>query len=424
MKKIGLAGQILIGLVLGILFGHFFHDWGLGVKPLGDAFIRLIKMIVVPIVLSSIILGIAGVGDIKKVGGLGLKTILYFEAVTTVAIVLGLGAANLFKPGIGVTVSQITKTDISSYAHATQHGNILLNIIPTNIAESLAKGDLLQIIFFSVLFGVALAGTGKVGKPVLDFFHGLADTMFRLTNMIMAVAPIGVFALISATVAQFGISVMLPLGKLIGVLYLTMAVFIMAVLGLISHFCKINFLKLLSAIKEEMLLAFSTASSETVLPKIMEKLKKMGCPEYVVSFVVPTGYTFNLDGSSLYQGLAIPFIAQVYGIHLSIPQQVAIILTLMLTSKGMAGVPGTSFIVLAATLASTGLPIEGLALIAGIDRIMDMGRTVVNVVGNSLAALVVSRFEGVKPEDLRPEGAFELPIFPEEREKEKELLNV
>ncbi len=397
LKFPGLAAQILIGLCLGILFGHFFPAWGLDVKPLGDAFIRLIKMIVVPIVLSTIILGVAGVGDLKKVGGIGLKTVLYFEVITTVAIALGLGAANLFKPGVGVVVKSINKTDISSYtSHAVSEGNFLLHIIPTNIVESLAKGELLQIIFFAVFFGVALAGIGKTGKPVLDLMRAVADTMFSLTNLIMKVAPIGVFALISATVASFGIGVLLPLGKLILLLYLTMTVFIVLVLGLVSHFAKLSLWSLIVTIKEELLLAFSTACSETVLPRIMEKLKAMGCPEHIVSFVVPTGYTFNLDGSSLYQGLAVPFIAQVYGINLSLTQQLVIVLTLMLTSKGIAGVPGVSFIVLAATLSSTGLPVEGIALIAGVDRVMDMGRSAVNVVGNSLAALVIARLEGTK----------------------------
>lgn len=401
LKLPGLAGQILIGLVLGILVGHFLPAWGPSIKPFGDAFIRLIKMIVVPIVFSTIILGVAGVGDIKKVGGLGLKTILYFEVITTIAIALGLFSANLFKPGVGVAIENLAKADISSYTqHAVHEGNMLLSIIPTNIVEGAARGDLLQIIFFSVFFGIAVAGTGAVGKPVLDLMHGIADAMFGLTNMIMKLAPIGVFALITATVAAFGVQVLFPLAKLILLLYATMALFIVAVLGLVAHFAKLSLWKLLVEIKEELLLAFSTASSETVLPRIMEKLEKMGCPSSIVSFVVPTGYTFNLDGSSLYQGLAVPFIAQVYGIHLSIPQQIAIILTLMLTSKGIAGVPGVSFVVLAATLASTGLPVEGLALIAGIDRIMDMGRSAVNVVGNSLAALVVSRLEGTRASEL------------------------
>ncbi len=395
LKMPGLAVQILIGLVLGALFGHFFPAWGVDAKPLGDAFIRMIKMIVVPIVLSTVILGVAGVGDIKRVGRLGGISILYFEVVTTIAIVMGVGAANLFKPGVGVAIEGLAKTDVSKYTSAPQDVvEILLHIIPTNILDSAAKGELLPIIFFSVLFGVALAGAGAAGRPVVDFLHGVADAMFRLTNLIMKVAPLGVFGLVAATIGQYGLGVLVPLGKLVGTLYLTMAVFIVVVLGGIAYLARIPFVKLVRMLTAELVLAFSTASSETVLPRLMQKLERFGCPKGIVSFVVPTGYSFNLDGSSLYQGLAVAFIAQVYGVELSLMQQVSIVLVLMLTSKGIAGVPGVSFVVLAATLSSTGLPVEGLALIAGVDRFMDMGRTVVNVIGNSLAACVISRTEG------------------------------
>ncbi len=395
LKRPGLALQILLGLILGILFGHFFPAWGEAVKPLGDAFIRMIKMIVVPIVFATVILGVAGVGDLKKVGRLGGISLLYFELVTTVAIIMGLTSANLFKVGSGMNLETMAKSDVSQYtSQAHSFTDTVLNIIPTNILQGAANGDLLQIIFFSVLFGVALAGIGQAGKPIVDFMHALSEAMFKLTNLIMKAAPIGVFGLIAATIGKYGLGVLLPLGKLVLVLYVTMAVFVLVVLGGIAFLAKIPFFKLIRLIGEELLLAFSTASSETVLPRIMAKLEKFGCPKSIVSFVVPTGYTFNLDGSSLYQGLAVVFIAQVYGIDLSFMQQISIILVLMLTSKGIAGVPGVSFVVLAATLSSTGLPVEGLALIAGVDRFMDMGRTVVNVIGNSLAAAVVSRVEG------------------------------
>lgn len=395
LKMPGLAAQILIGLILGTLFGHFFPQWGIDVKPLGDAFIRLIKMIVVPIVFATVILGVAGVGDLKRVGRLGGLSILYFEVITTIAIVMGVGAANLFKPGVGVAIEGIAKTDITKYASAPHDSvELLLHIIPTNILDSAAKGELLPIIFFSVFFGVALAGAGAAGRPVVDFMHGVADAMFRLTNMIMKVAPIGVFGLVAATIGQYGLGVLIPLGKLVGTLYLTMGLFIVLVLGGVAYAARIPFLKLLRMMSAELVLAFSTASSESVLPRIMQKLERFGCPKSIVSFVVPTGYTFNLDGSSLYQGLAVAFIAQVYGIELTLMHQISIVLVLMLTSKGIAGVPGVSFVVLAATLSSTGLPVEGLALIAGVDRFMDMGRTAVNVIGNSLAACVISRVEG------------------------------
>ncbi|HEY9854873.1 MAG TPA: cation:dicarboxylase symporter family transporter [Stenomitos sp.] len=395
LKMPGLAIQILVGLVLGALFGHFFPQWGMDVKPLGDAFIRMIKMIVVPIVFSTVILGVAGVGDLKRVGKLGGIALLYFEALTTIAIVMGVGAANLLKPGLGVAIDGIVKGDITKYTSAPHDSvELLLHIIPTNILDSAAKGELLPIIFFSVLFGVALAGAGAAGRPVVDFLHGVADAMFRLTNMIMKVAPLGVFGLVAATIGQYGLGVLIPLGKLVGSLYLTMGLFIAVVLGAVAYLARIPLLKLIRMLMAELVLAFSTASSESVLPRVMQKLERFGCPKGIVSFVVPTGYTFNLDGSSLYQGMAVAFIAQVYGIHLSLVQQISIVLVLMLTSKGIAGVPGVSFVVLAATLSSTGLPVEGLALIAGVDRFMDMGRTVVNVIGNSLAACVVSRIEG------------------------------
>lgn len=395
LKLPGLAVQILLGLILGALFGHFLPQAGVNIKPLGDAFIRMIKMIVVPIVFSTVILGVAGVGDLKRVGKLGGLSLLYFEVVTTVAIVLGVGAAYLLKPGSGVAIQGLAKTDISQYTSQHQDSvQMLLHIIPTNILESAAKGELLPIIFFSVLFGVALAGAGAVGRPVVDFLHGVSDAMFRVTGMIMKLAPIGVFGLIAATIGKYGIGVLVPLGKLVGSLYLTMAFFVVVVLGAIAWSAKIPYFSMLRMLGSDLLLAFSTASSETVLPRIMQKLERFGCPKAVVSFVIPTGYTFNLDGSSLYQGLAVAFIAQVYGMHLSFAQLISIVLVLMLTSKGIAGVPGVSLVVLAATLASTGLPVEGIALIAGVDRFMDMGRTVVNVIGNSLAACVISRVDG------------------------------
>lgn len=258
----------------------------------------------------------------------------------------------------------------------------------------MANGNNLAIIFFAVMFGLALAKLGERGKPLIHFFELIADTMFNLTNMVMKFAPFGVFALIGVTVSKFGLSSLIPLGKLMIVVYLTMIFFIVVVLGVISKWAGVNIFRLIAMLKEELLLAYSTASSEAVLPRIMEKLEKMGCPKGIVSFVIPTGYSFNLDGSTLYQALAGIFIAQMYGIHLSISEQITFALVLMLTSKGIAGVPGLSFVVLLATLGSVGIPIEGLAFIAGIDRLLDMMRTVVNVVGNSVAAIVMSKWEG------------------------------
>lgn len=395
-KKPGLALQIVIGLILGVAFGYLFKNFGDTVKPFGDVFIRAIKMIVVPIVFSTIVVGIAGTGDVKKVGRLGGKTLLYFEIITTIAIGLGVLISNIVKPGVGLNLSAIAKTDITKYAStATTHSSVdmLVNIVPTNIIDGMARADLLQVIFFSVLFGLAISAIGDKGKPMLHLCQSIAETMFKMTNMIMAFAPIGVFALISYTVSHFGLAILLPLGKLVSLLYITCIIFVVLVFGLVAKLCGVSLWNMLRNLSEELLLAYSTASSETVMPRIMKKMEQFGVPKSIVSFVVPTGYTFNLDGSALYQGMAVPFIAQMYGINLSISQQIGIILVLMVTSKGMAGVPGVSFVVLAATLSSTGLPVEGLAIIAGVDRIMDMARTAVNVVGVSLASVVMAKWE-------------------------------
>ncbi|MFE4708850.1 cation:dicarboxylate symporter family transporter [Peribacillus simplex] len=403
MKKLGLAWQICIGLTLGIIVGAIFFDNPKIIaflQPIGDIFIHLIKMILVPIVVSSIVVGVASVGDIKKLGKLGGKTLLYFEVVTTVAIGIGLLSANLFHPGTGIDKAALEKSDISKYVNTTeevQHSGFadtFVHIVPTNIIQSMAETNLLAIIFFSVLFGIGVAAIGEKGKPVLAFFQGTAEAMFAVTNIIMKFAPFGVFALIGITVSKFGIQSLIPLSKLIIVTYGTMAFFVIVILGPIAKWAGINIFNFLRLLKDELLLSFSTASSETVLPRIMTKMEKIGCPKAITSFVIPTGYSFNLDGSTIYQALAAMFIAQMYGIEMSILQQLTLVLTLMVTSKGMAAVPGTSFVVLLATLGSVGLPVEGVAFIAGIDRILDMGRTVVNVIGNSLATVVISKWEG------------------------------
>jgi proton glutamate symport protein len=369
-------------------------------QPIGDVFIRLIKMIVVPIVIATLIVGVAGVGDVKKLGKIGGKTILYFEIVTTIAIIVGLLSANLFQPGVGVDMTQLTKTDINKYVETAEtsqsHGFIetFVNIVPKNVFEAIVKGDMLAIIFFSVLFGLGVAAAGERGKPVLNFFQGVADAMFWVVNAIMKFAPFGVFALIGVTVSKFGLSSLVPLGKLMILVHFTMLFFVIVVLGVIARMSGISIFNLIKILKDELLLAYSTASSETVLPKIMEKMERLGCPKAITSFVIPTGYSFNLDGSTLYQALAALFIAQMYGIDMPISAQITLVLVLMVTSKGIAGVPGVSFVVLLATLGSVGIPLEGLAFIAGIDRLLDMARTVVNVIGNSLAAVVISRWEG------------------------------
>ncbi len=401
--KFTLAYQILVGLVLGIIVGAVYYGnpaVDTYLQPIGTIFINMIKMIVIPIIVSTLIIGVAGTGDIKQLGKLGGKTLIYFEIVTSIAIIVGLLVANIFQPGVGVDMSTLSKGNINQYVQTTEevqhHGpmDIFVSIVPSNIVQSMVDGNILAIIFFSVLFGLGVAAIGEKGKPVLSFFEGTADVMFWVTNLIMKFAPFGVFALISVTVSKFGLESLLPLGKLMILVYATMAFFIIVVLGGIAKLVGINIFHLIKVLKDELLLAYSTSSSETVLPKVIQKMVKFGCPRDIVSFVVPTGYSFNLDGSTLYQAIAALFIAQLYGIDLSITHQITLVLVLMVTSKGIAGVPGVSFVVLLATLGTVGIPPEGLVFIAGVDRLLDMARTVVNVVGNALATVVMSKWEG------------------------------
>ncbi|MBK5145735.1 glutamate/aspartate:proton symporter GltP [Budviciaceae bacterium BWR-B9] len=423
--KITLAWQILIALVLGIIVGSVMHgsestDWLVVnfFKPAGDIFIRLIKMIVVPIVVSTLVVGIAGVGDAKKLGRIGLKTIIYFEIITTVAIVIGLVAANVFQPGHGIDMSQLNAVDISQYKATTAevqsgaHSLVItiMSLIPTNIFKALASGEMLPIIFFSVLFGLGLSSLPKETRaPLLNVFRSMSETMFRVTHMIMRYAPVGVFALISVTVATFGFSSLIPLVKLVALVYGAIIFFALVVLGTVARICGLRIWTLIRILKDELILAYSTASSETVLPRIIEKMEAYGAPKAITGFVVPTGYSFNLDGSTLYQSIAAIFIAQLYGIELSLMQEITLVLTLMVTSKGIAGVPGVSFVVLLATLGSVGIPLDGLMFIAGVDRIMDMARTALNVVGNALAVLVIAKWE--RQFDKDKARAYEEEIF-------------
>ena len=408
--KISLAWQILTALVLGIVVGAVLHnqpdnrEWLVTniLSPAGDIFIHLIKMIVVPIVISSLIVGIAGVGDAKKLGRIGVKTILYFEVITTIAIVVGITLANVFQPGTGIDMSTLATVDISKYEATTaevQGGphslvTTILSLIPQNIFASMAKGDMLPIIFFSVLFGFGLSSLPSEQRdPLVNLFRGISEAMFKVTHMIMRYAPVGVFALIAVTIANFGFASLWPLAKLVLLVYAAILFFAFVVLGGVARFCKLRITTLMRILKDELILSYSTSSSETVLPRIMEKMEAYGAPKAITSFVVPTGYSFNLDGSTLYQSIAAIFIAQLYGIDLSLTDEIVLVITLMVTSKGIAGVPGVSFVVLLATLGSVGIPLEGLAFIAGVDRIMDMARTALNVVGNALAVLVIARWE-------------------------------
>lgn len=421
--KISLAWQIVIALILGIVLGSILHyspEYRETLvtnvlNPLGSIFITLIKMIVVPLVVSMLILGIANTGHGSNLGKLGFRTIVYFEVITTVAILVGLFAANVFQPGAGIDMSSLTQVDISKYQDTTHqvseqsHGLIqtVLSIIPSNFFAALTSGQMLPIIFFSVIFGVGLGQLPQETKqPLINVLIAVSETMFKVTHMIMLFAPVGVFGLIAATVANFGFSSLLPLVKLAVLVYASILFFIFGILGVVAKMCSLSIWTIIRILKDELILAFSTASSETVLPRVMEKMEGYGAPKSITSFVVPIGYSFNLDGSTLYQSIAAIFIAQLYGIDLTWGQQAILVLTLMITSKGIAGVPGVSFVVLLATLGSVGIPLEGLAFIAGIDRILDMARTVLNVIGNALAALVMSKWQGEF--DTEKQKAYEL----------------
>jgi proton glutamate symport protein len=393
----GLTTQIFIGLLAGIVVGYVWPNFGVAIKPLADAFLRMIKMIIAPLLFSTLVVGIAGTGDMKTMGRIGLKAILYFEVATTIALFLGLGLVNLAKPGVGLAVPIGSNTQAAvALAQNEQHAwDIFLHLFPTSVIDSMARGDILQLVVFSAFFGIALAAIGSKGQPVLDVLESTAQAMFKFTGYVMAFAPVGVMAAIASTVGDKGLGILFTLGKLVGVLYLGLAIFILIVVGTVSVMIRVPFLTFVKAIREPFLIAFSTASSEAALPKALEVMERFGCPKNIVSFVLPTGYSFNLDGTTLYLSVASVFVAQLAGVHMGFGQQIVMMLTLMLTSKGVAGVPRASLVVLTATLTQFGLPLEGAAVIMGVDQIMDMGRTAVNVMGNCIATAVVARWEGV-----------------------------
>lgn len=407
-RKVSLPMQVLIALVLGVVIGLLlFGQTGVAnyIKPFGDVFLNLIKMIIIPIVFCSLALSISNLGDSKKIGSYGWKSILYFEIITTIAIGLGLIIGNVFKPGVGLDPAKLPKGDITKYqstasaAEQSTYGNhfidTIVNIVPTNIFEALTKGELLPIIFFAVFFGLGLAAIGEKAEPVKGFLNGTLEAVFWMINKILKLAPIGVFAFICTTVMTFGASALIPLAKLVLVVVFAMIFFIIVVLGIVARICGISIFSIIKILKDELLLAFSTSSSEAVLPVMMSKMEKFGSPKEVTSFVIPIGYSFNLDGSALYQSIVALFVAQMYGIHLSLSEQIILMVTLMVASKGMAGVPGVSIVVLLTTLGAMGLPAQGLALIIGVDRLLDMVRTCVNVVGNALSTVVISKWEHV-----------------------------
>ncbi len=396
--RISPTTQILIGLVVGLIVGYIVSITNPKladiIRPFSQIFIRMIRMIIAPLLFGTLVAGIAGAGHFKDVGRMGLRAIIYFEIVTTLALLIGLFTVNIMKPGVGLTLPAPTGAPPVS-AQAQTWDQILLHMVPTSIIEAMATGDVLQIVVFSIVFAIGLGMLNEKAKaPMLAWCESLTETMFKVTNIVMLYAPIGVGAAIAYTIGQSGLGVLLNLGYLVITLYVALIVFFLLVLVPVMVMFRIPIGAFLKAIKEPALIAFSTTSSEAALPRAMECVEAFGVPRRIVSFILPLGYSFNLDGSTLYLSLAAVFVAQAAGVDLTIGQQVTMLLTLMLTSKGVAGVPRAALVILAATLASYNLPLEGITLILGVDAIMDMARTMTNVIGNCLASVVVAKWEG------------------------------
>ncbi len=395
-RGLTLTKQIFIGLVLGIIVGAIVDathpEYAIYFRPFSQLFLRLIKMVIAPLIFATLVAGIAGAGHFKVVGRMGLRALIYFEVVTTLALVIGLVAVNLTKPGVGVNLPMGQQSEIT--AKAQTWDQILLHVVPESVIDAMARGDVLQIVVFSIFFGIALGMIGEKGRPVLAWCESVAETMFKFTNIVMHYAPVGVGAAIAYTVGHGGLGVLYNLAWLVATLYCALAVLILGVFVPIALVFKVPLRKFIRAVKEPAVIAFSTTSSEAALPRAMEVMERLGVPRRIVSFVLPLGYSFNLDGTTLYLSLAAVFVAQAAGVHLSIGQQITMLVTLMLTSKGVAGVPRASLVILAGTLASYGLPLEGVTLILGVDELMDMARTMTNVIGNCLATVVVAKWEG------------------------------
>jgi len=392
LKRLSLTAWIFIGMAAGVALGAFAPDVARQLGPVSAVFLRLIRSIIAPLIFGTLVFGIAGGGDLKRMGRIGLKAIVYFEIVTTFALFLGLAAVNLVRPGAGMHLSQ-TSAEAALPQQAPAPGSIIEHVFPASIVDAMARGDVLQIVVFAFLFGAACAAVGAKAKPVVAFCESLAEVMFRYTRYVMYLAPLGVGAAIAVTVGNKGFGVLFGLGKLILTMYVAQVLFVVVVLGAVVLLVRIPLGAFYRAVREPFLIAFSTASSEAALPLALENMERFGVPKHIVAFVIPTGYSFNLDGSTLYLSLASVFVAQAAGVDLSLGQQLLMMLTLMLTSKGVAGVPRAALVILAGTLSTFHLPMEGVAVLLGIDALMDMARTSVNVVGNCLASAVVARWE-------------------------------
>jgi proton glutamate symport protein len=438
LPKLSLTTKIFIGLILGVLLGWLKPDWGIAMRPLSILFLNLIKSIIAPLIFSTLVIGIAGTGDIKQVGRIGLKALIYFEIVTTFALFIGLGAVNLVKPGVGVSLSGVHKEEnkavladraktLSAEATAAaqrgdtataavkasqaadavgkgltapepparpqKFGEVITHLAPTSILKAMADGDVLGIVVFSVLFALAVTSIGEKARPMITFCESLADVMFRFTEFVMLFAPIGVGAAMANTVGHSGLGVLKNLGMLVGTLYGALTVLILFVFLPVALLFKVPLRDFFNAVKTPATIAFATTSSESALPKAMENMERLGVPRRIVGFVLPTGYSFNLDGTTVYLSLASIFVAQAAGVHLTWAQQIFMLVTLMLTSKGVAGVPRAALVILLGTLATFNLPPEGVLIILGVDELMDMGRTAINVIGNCLATVVVAQWE-------------------------------
>jgi len=404
--------QVLFAVACGVLLGVLNPDLARQMKPIGDTFVKLVKMVIGPVIFLTIVLGIGNIADVKKIGRVGGKAFLYFELVTTFALGIGLAVVNFTQPGAGLDVSTMAKGDVTAFAkqgEALKFVDFLTHIVPSSPIQAFAEGEILQIVFFAVLFGFAMVTVGGNVKPLADVLEKTLEVMFRVVAMIMKVAPLGAFGAMAYTVGNFGLSTLLPLLRLMGDVYLTMFLFIFVILNAIARWYKFSLWAFLKYIREEILIVLGTSSSEAALPGLMTKLERYGCARPVVGLVVPTGYSFNLDGTSIYLTMATIFLAQVYGKQLGLGEQLAVLGVLMVTSKGAAGVTGSGFIVLASTLAATKtVPIEGVALLLGVDRFMSEARAITNLIGNGVATLVIARSENAFDDAQRELAVTEL----------------
>lgn len=423
MKSIlsNLTFQVLVAISLGIAVGAFFPDFAPHAKLISQSFINMISMLIAPIIFLTIVLGIAHMGDMKKVGRVGGKALLYFEIVTTLAIVIGMLVANLSKPGVGVQVSEGDVSKVQKYTEQAGEINwseFFAHIIPHNVFESFAKGDILQILFFAILFGYGLNKMGDAGHSLLSTFDKISKVLFNIMKVVMRIAPIGAFGGMAYSVGTYGLDTLLPMAKLMGAVYLTCALFIFVVLNGICRYYKFSLWQYLRYIRQEILIVLGTSSSESVLPSMMQKMEAIGCKKSVVGLVIPTGYSFNLDGTAIYLSMAVIFLCQVFNIELSIGQQLTVLAVLMVTSKGAAGVTGSGFIVLASTLTALKvMPVEHIAILLGVDRFMSEARAITNMIGNGIAAIVIA-----KSEDEFDEEKYQRAIRPEMIEQAEEDL--